>query len=52
MIFNERNMDKRVSKIEKQVFVLKRMPKEGGLPLTTKDYAILKSWIESINNAK
>ncbi|WP_436517071.1 hypothetical protein [Ekhidna sp. To15] len=48
MVFNERNMVKRSSKIEKQVFILKRMPKEGGLPLTVNDSAVLKAWIESL----
>lgn len=46
MIFTEKNMTKRVTKINKQVFELKRMPKQNGTPLTQEEYAILKSWIK------
>ncbi|MGY6647959.1 hypothetical protein [Wenyingzhuangia sp. IMCC45574] len=48
LIFKEKNMNRRAKRIKKQVFELKRMPKEGGVPLTKEEYGILKSWIESL----
>lgn len=48
MVFNEKNMDRRALKIEKQVFDLKRMPRKDGTPLTFQEYATLKSWIETL----
>tara|TARA_B100000780_G_C21095833_1_gene441953 strand:+ start:179 stop:526 length:348 start_codon:yes stop_codon:yes gene_type:complete len=48
MIFTEKNMDKRAHKIKKQVFELKRMPKEEGTPLTQDEYQTLSNWIVNL----
>lgn len=48
LIFKEKNMERRSSRINKQVFELKRMPKKEGEPLTDKEYETLKFWIESL----
>ena len=48
MVFSEKNMTKRAPKINKQVFVLQRMPKKEGTPLTANEYNTLKTWIESL----
>ncbi|MEM9929784.1 MAG: hypothetical protein AAF840_08205 [Bacteroidota bacterium] len=45
MIFKEKNMARRASKIYQQVFVKRRMPKPEGEPLTEEEYAALKAWL-------
>jgi len=51
MIFSKRNMEKRVSKITKEVFVTQKMRKGDAIKLTKNEYAILQEWIstQSIN---
>ncbi len=48
MIFSEKNMDKRAKKINKMVFVYKRMPKGDYIKLTTEEQTVLKDWISSL----
>lgn len=45
MIFSLRNMEKRASKIQTQVFELKRMPKSPEVTLTEKEKTTLKNWL-------
>lgn len=49
MVFNMKNMDKRAEKIDKMVFVYKRMPKGDDIKLTSEERETLKSWIQSLN---
>ena len=47
-IFSLRNMERHASKIHEQVFVLKRMPKPNGLPLTEAETSALTIWLTSL----
>ena len=47
MVFTPKNMEKRISKIHKQVFVYKRMPKGNEIKLSSEEYETLKNWLES-----
>lgn len=49
MVFSLKNMAKRASKIYKQVFVKRRMPKGNEIQLTSKEYATLEKWLHSQN---
>jgi len=49
MVFKMKNMDKRADKIDKMVFVYKRMPKGDEIKLTSEERETLKSWIQSLN---
>lgn len=49
MVFNERNMNKRASKIYKAVFIQKRMPKGKENKLSEKEYLALQQWILTLN---
>lgn len=46
MIFTHKNMDRRIDKINEQVFIKKRMPK-GDNQLSAEESARLKNWIKS-----
>lgn len=46
MIFTMKNMDRRINKINEQVFIKKRMPK-GDNELSTEERVRLKNWIKS-----
>ncbi len=48
MIFKEKNMKKRATKIYNMVFVERRMPK-GDIRLTSAEYATLKKWLSTKN---
>lgn len=48
-IFSLRNMDRHASKIYKQVFVYRRMPKGDKIKLTEEEYQLLKTWLKSKN---
>jgi len=47
-IFSKKNMDRRASKIYKQVFIKQRMPKGDEIQLTDEEYRVLDAWIQSI----
>jgi len=47
-IFTEKNMDKLVKKINRQVFVWKRMPKGNEIQLTIEEKESLENWIETL----
>jgi hypothetical protein len=49
MIFKERNLEKRAAKIYSMVFIERRMPKAGGVPLTSEEYATLEKWLTTQN---
>jgi len=49
MVFSEKNMEKRASKIHKQVFITKRMPKGNETKLTSYESSILKQWLIKLN---
>ena len=51
MIFSVKNMERRASKIYKQVFISKRMPKGDQVKLTSNEHAILKEWLINLNSA-
>lgn len=48
-VFKEKNMNKNAEKIYKQVFVLKRMPKDGSKLSQSESDALIR-WLESIKN--
>ena len=51
MVFNEKNMVRRAARIQKAVFVKKRMPKGNDYTLTPEERTILKTWLDSqLNN--
>ncbi len=52
MVFKMSNMEKRAYRINKQVFVLQRMPKGDEITLSVEDRATLKNWLntQNINN--
>ncbi len=51
MVFNEKNMIRRAARIQKAVFVTKRMPKGNEHTLTSEETTILKTWLDSqLNN--
>ncbi len=45
MVFSPKNMERRASKIYKQVFVERRMPKGNDIKLTNKEYDQLEKWL-------
>ncbi|MEQ8878855.1 MAG: hypothetical protein RLQ12_04440 [Cyclobacteriaceae bacterium] len=45
MVFKEKNIAKRASKIYRQVFLDKRMPKGDKIRLTPEEYQILEKWL-------
>ena len=49
MVFSLKNMEKRSSKIHKQVFVKRRMPKGNDIQLTADEYGTLKNWLLTQN---
>ena len=49
MVFNAKNMTKRASKIYRQVFVEKRMPKGSKVQLSDQEYTNLKEWLNTQN---
>lgn len=49
MIFKEKNLEKRAAKIYSMVFIERRMPKAGGAPLTSEEYATLEKWLNTQN---
>ena len=49
MIFHEKNMVKRASKIYKMVFIEQRMPKGNEIRLTNEEYTTLKKWLFTQN---
>jgi len=44
-IFSLKNMNRHARKINKQVFVYRRMPKGNQVKLSDEEYQILKNWI-------
>lgn len=48
-VFTVENMNGFAKRINKQVFVWKRMPKGNKIKLTNQEKAILKNWINTIN---
>lgn len=48
-IFNIKNMDRRAAKIQRMVYVEKRMPKGDDYNLTDEESHILKRWLNSKN---
>ncbi len=50
MVFSLKNMERRAPKIHKQVFITKRMPKGDRVKLSTKEYTLLKEWINQLNS--
>lgn len=49
MVFNERNMVKRAKRINRAVFIQKRMPKGDLVKLSNDEYDILKAWLNQIS---
>lgn len=49
MIFSKRNMNRRASRIYKQVFIKRRMPKGDKIKLTPQEYNILRDWLKTQN---
>jgi hypothetical protein len=47
LIFKLSNMNKRAPRIHRAVFVQRRMPKAGGMPLTPEEYATLEQWLNT-----
>ena len=47
MVFSEKNMDKRASKIYQQVIIKNRRPKGNEIKLTSEEYSLLKNWLDS-----
>lgn len=47
MVFKLKNMDKRVPRIYRAVFVQKRMPKGNDIRLTAEEYAALEQWLKT-----
>jgi len=47
-IFTLQNMDKYARKINRQVFVWKRMPKGNKIKLTPSEKEIIRNWIKSL----
>ena len=45
MIFNEKNMSRRASKIHRMVFIERRMPKGDEVRLTNEEYVKLEKWL-------
>lgn len=50
MVFNKKNMNRRVDKIYIAVFISKRMPKNNETPLSELEYNTLKRWAETLNS--
>lgn len=50
MIFSMKNMNKKASKIQTQVFELKRMPRGNEIKLEDKERDILKKWLQTTLN--
>ncbi|MBN4062289.1 hypothetical protein JYU20_03735 [Bacteroidales bacterium AH-315-I05] len=48
-VFTIYNMDLLAPKIQKQVFVKKRMPKGNEIRLTQSEYDVLEKWLETQN---
>ncbi|MEL7120156.1 MAG: hypothetical protein AAFO07_11965 [Bacteroidota bacterium] len=48
-IFSLKNMEKNAKRINKQVFVFKRMPKGDEIKLTKEEYQTLKNWLKTLN---
>lgn len=49
MVFKEKNMEKRASKINQMVFIERRMPKGGEIKLSKEEYTQLKNWLASLS---
>lgn len=49
MVFSEKNMTKRASRIYRMVFVEKRMPKGNEIRLSTDESTKLKQWLHAQN---
>jgi len=49
-VFTQENMETFARKINRQVFVWKRMPKGKDIKLTKAEKVILKEWIRSLKN--
>jgi uncharacterized membrane protein len=47
MVFKEKNMSKRASKIYQMVFVERRMPKGEEIQLTKSEYNTLEQWLKT-----
>lgn len=47
-VFTSQNMERFASKINKQVFIKKRMPKGKKIKLTEQDKAYLMKWLENL----
>ncbi|MAY84505.1 MAG: hypothetical protein CMP59_10270 [Flavobacteriales bacterium] len=48
-IFTKKNMEKRAERINRAVYIEKRMPKADGEKLTQEESYILKRWLETKN---
>ncbi|MEO1436397.1 MAG: hypothetical protein AAFV80_12730 [Bacteroidota bacterium] len=48
-VFTRENMNQYAKKINKQVFVFKRMPKGRNIRLTEEEYTTLKHWLHTQN---
>lgn len=46
-VFTKENMNKFAKKINKQVFIKKRMPKGDEIKLSEQELAVLKSWVDT-----
>lgn len=49
MVFKEKNMERRASKINQMVFIERRMPKGDEIKLSKEEYTQLKNWLASLN---
>lgn len=49
MVFSLKNMEKRASKIYKQVFEKRRMPKGDKIKLSQQEHDLLKEWLNTQN---
>ena len=49
MVFNEKNMSRRASKIYKAVFLERSMPKGDEVTLTQDEFTILNKWLSTQN---
>lgn len=49
MVFKEKNIEKRASKINQMVFIERRMPKGDEIKLSKEEYTQLKNWLASLN---
>ena len=49
MVFKLKNMENRAKKINRMVFIERRMPKGNKIKLTSEEYTRLKNWLSTLN---